>query len=62
MPARFDVTLTFDAAGEETRREVVLAFPNQSALSDCVQRQSLPKLKIPPPSKEVTTTVSLAIP
>jgi hypothetical protein len=62
MPARFDFAITFDAAGNETRREVVLVFPSQSPLADCVKRQSLPKLRIPPPAKEVTTTVSLAIP
>jgi hypothetical protein len=62
MPGRFEFAVTFDAAGNETKRKMVLAFPSHSPLSDCVQRQSLPKLKIPPPAKEVTTTVSLAIP
>jgi hypothetical protein len=62
MPARFEFAITFDAAGTETKREVVLAFPTHSPVSDCVKRQSLPRLNIPPPTKEVTTTVSLAIP
>jgi hypothetical protein len=59
----FAVTLTFDAEGHETRREINPGGgPANAAMLACVRAQSVPRLGIPAPGVGATTTVGLFLP
>jgi hypothetical protein len=61
--ASLAVSLTFDADGHETRREISSAGgPANETILACARAQSLPRLQIPTQGLAASTVVGLSIP
>ncbi len=63
LGAALVVSLSFDAMGLETRREITPAgSPSNAAILACARAQSLPRLQIPTQGTAASTVVGLSIP
>jgi hypothetical protein len=63
LGAALAVTLTFDANGQETRREITAVTGSADpTIFACARAQSLPRLTVPTQGMPATTEVGLAIP